>query len=545
MNLLKAKLIGCCLLFLLSYPSAKAVENTETVQSVYQDLIAAIGNQITAPSLEILPDSEAESQAQYYPAYHVIAISEGLLAFAKKYQEKEKMVLALILGHELAHHYGKHALRSGFAANTADGVTANLEAEADHFAIFYAYLAGYPTKSIETDFLKDYYTTFNIDKAANQHYPALEKRMAIYQEARKSIDQLAKIFEAGNQLLLVDEYTAAAKCFEFIATQFNSPEVLNNAGVAYLQAATTLFSAKEFPFLLPTEIEEISNLSLRNGLRDGQLSAEERLQKRKNYLALAAINFRAALVFQSAYTTAQINLSNTLLLQTIDANHKDFIHFQLNQQIDLLAFQAEKKGSAGLTSKVALLKGFTYFLTQQTDKMIAAFEKGCARNKDGLACWNLQKWQTAEVSNPNRNTGCAAGEAIAKKILVLPATRQALDQDFNTKAPIVINGYTHQLSIYHQGAKNYTSWRIEWMDYQLEEPVFKKIYFLKTKPQYQEKNCWDIGLGTKSAIIEQKYGRPFQIKNSRQQQYHRYKNGSVLFGINNGEVAQMITYYID
>lgn len=544
MNYLKVKLVSCCFFMAITFLSAKPVE---TVEIVYQDLIESIGNRITAPTLEIIPASEAESQAQYYPAYNVIVVSEALLIFARKYEEKEAIVLALILGHELAHHYGKHALRSSFATNSIDTARANLEAEADYFAIFFAYLAGYPTEVIEADFLKDFYTTFGIEEVANSHYPALEKRIHIYQEARQHINQLAKVFQAGNQLLLIDEYTAAAKCFEFIANQFNSPEVLNNTGVAYLQAAITLFTEKELPFLLPTELEEGSNLSLRGNLRDGQLSEEERIQKRNVYLELATANFRDALVLKSDYTTAQINLTNVLLLKKIDSKNSDFIDFQLQQQIDLLTFYAQEKASPIFHAKVALLKGLNHFLSQQTDQMLTAFEEGCQNNKNGLACWNLQKWQnTKDLSTKiNKQDGCATGEAIANKVLVLPATRYKLDEAFSTQSPITLNGYTHQLMIYHLAEETYSTWRIEWMDNQLEDPIFKKIYFLKTKDAYHKKNCWAIGLGTKSEVIQKKYGQPFQIKNTNQQQYLRYKNGSVLFGIKDNSVTQMITYYID
>lgn len=543
MNLLKVKLVG--FFFFIGLTIARPMGTPETAISVYEDLIQAIGNRITAPRLEVIPEAEAESQAQYYPAYNVIAISESLLEFAKKHEEQESTILALILGHELAHHYGKHSIRSAFAANSTNTARANLEAEADYFAIFFAYLAGYPTDALETDFLKDFYTTFEIDKTNNSHYPTLEKRITIYQEARQTINELAKVFQAGNQLLLIDEFTAAAKCFEFIATKFNSPEILNNAGVAHLQAATTLFSTEEFPFSLPYELEEVSNLSLRNGLRNDQLSQEERIQKRQAHLDLAIANFREALVFKLDYSTAQINLTNALLLQAIDAENRDIIEFQLKQQIDFLTFQATKHTSSVFAAKVTLIKGLSHFLSNQEEQMVKAFEKACAMNKDGLGCWNLQQWQDKTKPYTQTDEGCVSGEGIANRVLVLPATRTKLDQVFSKETPIVLNGYTQQLTISQLNHKDHSSWRIEWMDYQTEEPTFKKIYFLATTSQYQGKNCRDIGLGSKSDLIQKKYGSPFQIKNSRQRQFHRYKNGSVLFGFNDGKVTQMITYYID
>lgn len=544
---MKTLKIGLICLGLFSWTTIISAQvDTKVVEQVYADLVNAIGNRLEAPNLEIIDSEEAGSQAEYYPAYNIIAVSEDFLTFAHNYQSDEATILALVLGHELAHHYGKHALRSSFAANAYSQNRASLEAEADYFAIFFAYLAGYPTDKIESDFLKDFYQTFDIQTTESKHYPSLEKRLVIYENARKSIGELATIFQAGNQLLLVDEYQAAAKCFEFIATQFNSPEVLNNTGIAYLQAATTLFTEEELPFLLPTELEEATNLSL-EALRDNQLDLEERKQKRTAYLDQAITNFRKALLFKTNYATARINLVNGLLLKYIDKENKGLIRLKIQQQIDLLVFQERQQPSISLKAKTDLLTGLFYFFNQNPEKMEIYFNKSCQKNKGELACWNLRKWQSDPLIDQSklRQEGCIQGEAIHQKVLLLPKTRMELDKIFSTIPAIQINGYHDQLSIHFKDFSTHSSWRIEWMNQQVEEPLFKKIYFLTTKANYIEKNCRDIRLGTKKEVIEKKYGFPFQIKNTRQQQYHRYKNGSLLFGIKNEEVQQIITYYID
>lgn len=520
--------------------------NKQTAEKVYADLIEAIGNRLEAPELIVVPSEEAESQAQYYPAYNVIVISEALLTFSDKYAAEAPTVLALILGHELAHHFGNHSLRSAFAANSSLMETATLEAEADHFAIFFAYLAGYPTAGMEARFLRDYYETFDIDITESKHYPALSKRIAIYQNASLSIAELAKVFQAGNYLLLVDEYHAAARCFEFIATKFNSPEVLNNAGVAYLEAAIDLFTPKEFPFLLPTIFEEASNLN-REEWRDQNMDREERIQKRRYYLNLAALNFRKASLFKTDNLIAQINLVNVLLLKFIDAKQTDketVLHLKIKQHIELLELQTTQ---TRFSSHPKLLKGILSFLEEKPNSITQDhFEKACQKNESGIACQNLQRLnQTPNESQ--KMIACQEGEAIGSHILVLPQSRAKISTNVMQQAPIKITGYNYQLIVYHQSEEQTKTnqWIIDWMDEYQETPSFKKLYFIDTQSNYKGKSCHQITLGTSKIEMEQKYGTPFQVKNGRHQIYFRYKQSSILFGLKDKQINQMITYYID
>ena len=175
--------------------------------------------------------------------------------------------LAFILAHELAHVTKKHLVRQlyfeeeevtedeGFSMATASimrtqrssldsiihiyrGISEKFnirknEAEADLYAGFTAYLAGYETKAAGPFFLQRAYEDFSLSTKKGK-YVSLEERKEIVIKAGEKLDTLIQIFEMANVLTVAGNYKMATHCYKYINQFYTSPAIINNIGLSLI-----------------------------------------------------------------------------------------------------------------------------------------------------------------------------------------------------------------------------------------------------------------------------------------------------------------------
>ena len=186
-----------------------------------------------------------------------------------------------------------------------------LEAEADYFAGFYSYLAGFHTLSIAPQVFDAIYHHYQLDPALPA-YEHLRHRKETAREAQQRLREWLPLFDAGVQSLLIHDYTSAGRIFDRVATEFPSPEVFNNAGVADALAALEWYSESEAPFTYPIELDPESRLA--GGEQRGAplLNQEDRVEYRRSFLNRAMQNFGKAIALNPSYVTAIINMACAL-----------------------------------------------------------------------------------------------------------------------------------------------------------------------------------------------------------------------------------------
>jgi hypothetical protein len=123
------------------------------------------------------------------------------------------------------------------------------------------------------------------------------------------------VFEAGNLLFLIGRYEEAARTLDTLADQFPSPEIFNNAGVAWALAAGKLYPAAAHAEGYPWTLDGASRLELaqpravRGGVqRPPARPLESPEAARTRLLKLATERFWRALLRDPDYYPAELNL---------------------------------------------------------------------------------------------------------------------------------------------------------------------------------------------------------------------------------------------
>jgi len=258
----------CVYLWPISFSRADALTHEQKLaaaQQVYDRLVQAIGDSRPPPRLRLRSSVQV---AVFWPDRHEIDLDERMFDLCGTMPDADA-ALAALLGHELAHYYGHHGWTHEFGNSIPADLGQQLkvldsqdrlrcEMEADYFGGYYGYLAGFDTLDQFPKLIEAIYRRYQ----SMPGYPSLQEREGIAREAQGKLSRLVPVFEAGNELLALRQYQAAALCFDFIARDFPSREILNNAGVARAQEAMELLrgDADLSRFVYPFELDADTRL---------------------------------------------------------------------------------------------------------------------------------------------------------------------------------------------------------------------------------------------------------------------------------------------
>ena len=293
----------------------------QTTRRVFAELVQAIGDGRPPPALRLQPAGARSSLvASLFPRRHELVLGERAFDLCAAQGPDSLAALAFLLGHELAHYYRGHGWTGDFGQRFAEldvGRThhlfdavrqVELETEADYFGGFAGHLAGYRSLDAASPLLESIYTTYGLE-ADLEGYPTLAERQQIARRATADLDQLIPIFAAGRRLLLLQQYSAAFRCFVHIAQTFPSREILNNAGLARALEAVDLFDSGKLRFIYPLELDGRTRLVSGGKAADPGLLEDELLDDGLRYQLLeeAAEWFERARQKDRDYALAYIN----------------------------------------------------------------------------------------------------------------------------------------------------------------------------------------------------------------------------------------------
>ena len=304
------------------------------VKEVFVNLVKAIGNySIDEPKLEIDPTGTTK-MAFYLPSEKTIFLDQKAIEICRAFGKDSSNAVAFLLGHELTHHYMQHIwidrkMKSEFKGfSFMDNIRSfhkdsirrlEMESQADIKGGFYAHIAGYSALQTGPALLRKLYSGYNrSDK--NRDYPSLKEREQMCQRQLDKLNRLNKVFDAASYAFLIGQYRAAQEGFQHILDKgFNSREIYNNAGLAYLFEALELLE-KDAEFAYPFELDAETRL-LESSSR-GSIGLDNREQIIE-LIEQGIKKFSRALTLDSDYHTAKINLGCAYsLLAVVDEENK-------------------------------------------------------------------------------------------------------------------------------------------------------------------------------------------------------------------------------
>ena len=291
----------------------------QITRSVMDAIVAVAGDNRTPPSLEIVAASTGKVRVAWYSSReHTVYLEAGVVDLCLGVGADSLGALAVLIGHELAHFYERHDWVGDFGNGFADLETGErlrdnhgarafeFELEADLFGGLYGYMAGFNTIGVAPRLLEQIYTHFDLD-VWMPGYPSLADRQEIARRSEARLRELVEVFDAGHHLLVIGENRLAAATFDYLARDFPSREILNNAGVAYARSALAGMSGSRQRFALPLEIDAETRLALRGaGQKGGGLVTEREVAQ---FLERARLRLQRAIDADAGYAPARINLA--------------------------------------------------------------------------------------------------------------------------------------------------------------------------------------------------------------------------------------------
>lgn len=276
-----------------------------------------------------------------------IYIEEAAYDLCTTFGKDSLNALAIYLGHELAHFFGRHNVTNHYAWEYEQGLrqdslfrilekslpeskkdslmdiinksmraftSAENEKDADLQGGFLSYLSGYHTFGITEQLLDKTYNDFGLPQNP-PGYPSLEKRKQIAAESEKKLSHLIDHFEMGNLLIALDEFDDALLYYNRVLASFKSREIYNNIGVLYTLSFLKNASKKKVKYAFPVELDVESRL-LSPSARGTDNSELQKL-----YLAIE--NFEKAANLDADYPVSHLNKGCVHTLLGLHATSQD------------------------------------------------------------------------------------------------------------------------------------------------------------------------------------------------------------------------------
>jgi len=241
---------------------------------LYNDIYTSISNgSIIKPKLILLDDSKFETSkrevASYSPINKTITVGQSFLDLTRKFGIDSSNARAHVLSHELAHLFLNHGFASiigtGFASKEIskelkkakqDLAKKTDELEADQWAFFYSYTAGYKTNRVAPKLLDSIYKNYSLNDKLLSKYPTLFERKKFATDASVKMKTMCEAFDFANMAMIHSDYNMAIDIYSAIIQEgFKSREIVSNLGTSYLLSAIALMDNSEKNFILPLQID--------------------------------------------------------------------------------------------------------------------------------------------------------------------------------------------------------------------------------------------------------------------------------------------------
>ena len=383
---------------------------------------------VIKPELIIKDDrdlpNEKKEVATYSPVNKTITFGTSFLELTRKFGIDSTNARAHVISHELAHLILNHGyvtvIGTGFASKelnkefkrTKEVIEDKLgEMEADQWASFYAYIAGYKTNLIAPRLLDSIYKNYNLNDKMLSNYPPLKerKKYAIY--ASVKMQSMCEAFDFANIAAIHGDYRISSKIYESIIEEgFKSREIVSNLGTVNLLQAISLMDTNNLRFILPIQIDMNTRMKQNIERSLGNDSEIEYLLKR------SIDQFKLATSIDPGYGIGYLNLSISYWLHN---EHKDAEYF-----LD----KAKDKISIDNQNKVRLFEAIMKMQSQDTKSKDEGFSLMRKLDSEGYS-----------LATANLNLITKSSNTIDKKIpeWILDISKTKLSDNFQDSKNIL------------------------------------------------------------------------------------------------------------
>ena len=268
------------------------------VYEVYDDIYQVMHTRQSPEKPKLILSDNPKEIALFSPRMNEISIGQQFIDLARAFGADSMNVIAQVMSHELAHVLLEQSsiiknIGSGYASRefnkrlleTHASLRDSLyERQADEYSFFYAQIAGYHTSDLAPRILDSIYKQWNLKDSDLIRYPVLKERKLIAQTASKKINVLKEIFDISMLSSLSGDYNLSIDLYKFILEEdFNSREIYNNLGTAYLMKAISNLDKTEYPYIFPVQMDLDTKLESERGF---DINVENDIRK-----ALQQFNF--------------------------------------------------------------------------------------------------------------------------------------------------------------------------------------------------------------------------------------------------------------
>lgn len=398
-RLCRAVLLAFLFFITTSNTNVSAQRNDAYAYQVFETLVRTINRNIPTKPVLIIENSSRLIAETYGNGQ--VKVGYTLLEKCRSFGADSSAALAHILSHELMHYYNNHFWSDAFGTAYADAewgkqlakvgadtITVQLhESQADLYAMYYSFNAGYETYRIAGDVLDSIYKWYRLPEKIDG-YPARKERIKMANDAATEIAALLPLFESSNMLLHIANAYAGEEMLSIVKlaslgfgvildNNIQTKEMLNNAAIArimesliYLDNDTLL--ALQWPFVTESESMLYNMSGTRGGGND--VKSDELI---KQLLSESVTLLDNAIQIDKTFYPAYINKCIALLLLKKYGSCSD--------ELDAVAeyLPADKKYLAPeITGLMYLLKGKKELAK---DELNLASEQG---SKSALANYN-------------------------------------------------------------------------------------------------------------------------------------------------------------
>lgn len=302
--------------------------NTNThnqVQFVFDRLISVYGSAKTEPKFIIVKKEKVPIPPAKYvtEGQPTIKIDEAFYKICQTFGKDSLNALAIVLSHELTHHFNDHTFCRDYGFANLNAVNPNLkktigsassnarkdkETEADIKGFFFAAAAGFEPHGLQEKLITKIYKVYNLTDI-QENYPSLQERIDLAQSADKKASELYSDFKNGLVALENKQYDEAIKCFESANRKIPFRENLNNIGVAKVLKALELKVVSKgeddmpMRFQYPLEVDNTSRLN-----QERTRTSTDKVEM-YNLLVDAQKDFEKAIALDPLYHKSRINLA--------------------------------------------------------------------------------------------------------------------------------------------------------------------------------------------------------------------------------------------
>lgn len=514
----------------------------ELSEKIFKKICKTVKDTRKAPTFNFIYNYRGKPyyNAYYSPSNNTINFGEGIFDLATKSGKDSLDVVATVMAHEIAHFYKDHGWAHAFGKANPDGNIkknvkesmynsddrARMEAEADYFGGIFGYMSGYNTLGVGGEFFNNLYDALEIPDETFG-YPSRQDRIAIYNNSKKMLEDLIPIFNTANMLNLVRRYEKASICYDHVIVTFPSREMYNNAGVALVQEAMSMYTPEELKFVYPFGIDLDTRLNNAGTKGAGESKEDKRARLVKDALDL----FKDAIHIDDQYAPAYINAA---LAHSLLGEHEMGLGLA-NKAIEY----AQATNNSLLVGNGHIARGIA--LAQSDKKADAKKEfKAAEEGNPLLAATNLEVVTNNVFSKlfKKKISEEIEGEEETIADVGIEAIEVLFDEKDNFKVTKIKkqNDKRPETVVVNVSEEEFDATLVA----TYQEPYNSKEElegFIMTKPDYDGETARGIQIGSPLKEIQKRYGKPTRMLGGSQANYLFYEKANLVFLLNEKDLV--------